>query len=149
LTLTAVLYSFRFLVYPLPCSSIPHITCSPPHHAAHPVIALYLVPQKQLELKALTDRNKRELTKRTNWLAMTPKKRERFRQIRMWKKQEVAELIQRWWRYLMGQKAYYEAVKKAQVFRVFCTYVHVCVADVSVHRHIHAYICMCITAGTC
>jgi hypothetical protein len=71
--------------------------------------------QRQLELKRLEDQRKREMAKRTNWLAMTPKKRERFRQIRMWKKTEVASLIQRWWRYLQGQKAYYEAVKKAQV----------------------------------
>ena len=71
--------------------------------------------QKQLELKKLEDKKKKELQKRTNWLAMTPQKRERFRQIRMWKKTEVAALIQRWWRYLMGQKAYYEAVKRAQV----------------------------------
>jgi hypothetical protein len=74
--------------------------------------------QKQLELKRLEEQRKREMAKRTNWLAMTPKKRERFRQIRMWKKTEVAGLIQRWWRYLMGQKAYYEAVKKAQVSRL-------------------------------
>jgi hypothetical protein len=71
--------------------------------------------QKQLELKRIEDQRKRELAKRVNWLAMTPKKRERFRQIRMWKKTEVAGLIQRWWRYLMGQKKYYEAVKTAQV----------------------------------
>ncbi len=71
--------------------------------------------QKQLELKRIEDQRKRELAKRMKWLAMTPAKRERFRQIRMWKKTEVASLIQRWWRYLMGQKAYYEAVKRAQV----------------------------------
>lgn len=53
--------------------------------------------------------------KKVKYSKMSAAKKERFRQIRMWKKTEVARLIQQWWKYLQKQRAYYEAVKLAQV----------------------------------
>jgi hypothetical protein len=94
--------------------------------------------QRALAIAEAEKQRKKELAKRANWLAMSPKKRERFREIRMWKKTEVANFIQRWWRYLQGQKAYYEAVKKAQV----CVYMYVWRVGVDVARGL--CVCVCV-----
>ena len=71
----------------------------------------------QRKLKAAEEERKKQklYEKKVKYSKMSAAKKERFRQIRIWKKTEVARLIQQWWRYLQKQKAYYEAVKLAQV----------------------------------
>jgi hypothetical protein len=71
-------------------------------------------PQKQLAAQEEERQKQKLYEKRVKYSKMSAAKKERFRQIRVWKKTEVARLIQQWWLYILKQRGYYEAVKLAQ-----------------------------------